>query len=320
MKRLVFGTDKPLIRHDGSEPKNLVLIPDDSEFVREGSGLTTIEIVGKNVVLTVSKNGSLKITGNIGSGCTIFKEGNGTLTIEGVIADNLELTVYGQGNVIFTQRPPQKVIDAIKKRSGTGQIICAGVNVTQSSAGYMRHYLGIAPTTQTFEFQQQPLHQVQSAQLRQPIRQSSAIRSHTSTSQEENSDLFNEHTQAYIDSYKEKETIEDCISKLNLTAEEEPLFENFLKCITFSYYNQPPVRCNGRYYNVSTILELYKNHKPDPFEKIPLKLDRIDDGRDIYDLLEKTIIELKEKRAAKHVAAETQLNELGQNTSTRVAM
>lgn len=47
-----------------------------------------------------------------------------------------------------------------------------------------------------------------------------------------------------------------------------------------------------RYYNLSTLLELYKNSKPDPFTRNPLKLAGISPARTLLNNFDKVVLEL----------------------------
>lgn len=153
-------SNRPTIAQDNPDPIVLEIIPDNCDFIREGSGLTTITgAVGHNVNLTIRGNSSLRIIGNVGHGCKIFKEGNGTLTFEGAVASDLELTLYGGGDVTFTQQPGEEVIRSIKNRGTTARINCAGMILPQPRQGYRHHNLGIPVRQPTHE------HYEQSAQI-----------------------------------------------------------------------------------------------------------------------------------------------------------
>jgi hypothetical protein len=293
------SANRSSITHEDSNTINLEEIADNVDFKRIGSGMTTVTgNVGQLVHLTIGGSSHLAIGGDIGHGCKIFKEGSGTLTILGTVADDLQLTVYGQGNVIFTQHPPEKVISSIKKRTGTAEILCAGHPIAQPSQGYRRHNLGIPSTEQ--QVTEQRVSTLPQPSINRPQVKISPL--------ETTEDKYNPLTQDYIDycHMRKFEIIADRIKRLNLTPEEEPLFESFIECIMFSYFNDIPVMYDEKYYNLSTLLHLYENNKPDPFSRKPIKLAGIASARIIYDNLDNAIDELHTKRAAtKQTLADT---------------
>lgn len=297
--RRILGSQKPLISHNSIFSFELEVIPDNAEFLREGNGLTTIRgDIGQNVCLTIRENGSLKIIGNMGSGCKIFKEGNGTLTIEGAVANDLELTVYGQGGVTFTRYPPDEVIRSIKNR-GAAQIICAGTTLALANQGYRRHNLGIPSG--------QPLQEPPQATAR-VLSQLSVTPPSTSPSKViEPVDQYREETQEYIElcQTRKLETFAARISKLNLTKKEEPLFERFKDPIMMDYFDDTPVMYKEKFYNLSTLLELYKNKKTDPYSRDVLKLADISPARELANKFDKAVLRLnKQREEAKQITLE----------------
>lgn len=298
------------ISHESPGSIDLEIIPDNSDFIREGSGLTTVTgAVGQNTNLTIRGNSSLRIIGNVGSDCKILKEGTGTLTFEGTVATDLELTLYGVGDVTFTQQPSNEVIKSIKNRGSTARIICAGTILPQSRGGYRHHNLGIA---------RQPVSELQEPTPR-VLSRLSQDRPPAPPSQSENIvDQYMPLTQEYIDRchMSKLETIAARMSKLNLTPEEEPLFEGFKDCIMKDYFDDIPVMYDERYYNLSTLLELYKNNKPDPYTRKPLKLASIYSARTLLNNFDDAVLELNKKReatkqnASDHLDEEVQSSEL----------
>ncbi|KTD55670.1 hypothetical protein Lsan_3222 [Legionella santicrucis] len=282
-------SNRPTIVHENPGPIDLEIIPDNCDFIREGSGLTTVTgAVGHNVNLAIRGNGSLRIIGNVGTGCKILKEGNGTLTFEGAVASDLELTLYGGGDVTFTQQPSEEVIRSIKNRGTTARIICAGTILPQPSQGYRHHNLG----------NQARQHSEQSARI---LNQLSYSRPSSPSPKSENTeDYYQPFTQNYIEHCQTSklETIAVRINQLNLTNEEELLFEDFKDPITLDYFEDIPVMYDERYYNLSTLLELYKNSRPDPFTRNPLKLAGISPARTLLNNFDEVVLELHKKREA----------------------
>jgi hypothetical protein len=208
------------------------------------------------------------------------------------VADDLELTVWGQGSITFNQQLPAKAINLIKKRSDAAEIICAGQPLALHCQGYRSHNLGITTTNQRM--------------LEQPQQSATALRQLSINKPPEPSllvtteDKYNPLTQDYLDRCRERkvETIADCIEKLNLTAEEEPLFKSCEDCIMGLYFDDIPVMYDEKYYNLNTLLYLHGNNKPDPFSRKPITLASICSARIIYDNLDNAIIDLNKKRAA----------------------
>ncbi|WP_258957554.1 hypothetical protein [Legionella sainthelensi] len=305
-------SNRPTIAHENPEPMNLEIIPDNCDFSREGSGLTTVTgAVGQNVNLTIRGNSSLRIIGNVSSGCKILKEGNGTLTFDGVVARDLKLTLYGGGDVTFMQQPSETVIRSIKNRGATARIICAGTILPQSSQRYLHHNLGNPVRQPTHE------HYEQSAQVLNQLSRSQPLAPSPKSATTE--DYYQPFTQNYIEHCQTSklETIAVRINQLHLTNEEESLFEDFKDPITLDYFEDIPVMYDERYYNLSTLLELYKNSKPDPFTRNPLKLAGISPARTLLNNFDKVVLELNKKREATrqndpdhHLDEEVQSNKL----------
>jgi hypothetical protein len=310
-----FGSKKFVITHVVSETISIENIADNTYLERAGNGDTIVNSVGNNVELKVKENGTLKVLGNIGSNCKIWKEGLGELIIDGDVADDLKLTVYGQGAVRFRQRPPESVIAEITNRTNA-PIFCAGVRLESShnNTAYLHHNLGrnrsssnnyVSSRQDNFYTQTQPAHTSPQHQ-QQPTR--AAPQPKPSVSEDDSkADNYTELTRKYIETYKEKiksgkiKSIADQIRELALTEEEEPLFEQFIEPITGGYFDDVPVQYDERYYNLSTILELYTSCKPDPFSREPLCLANIQSARMLLNALEETIAKLKadRKKAAK---------------------
>ena len=285
------GNNAYFVALDESDTTNLEQIAPNTNFKPTGSGLTIVTgNVGHNVRLTISGSNSLEIGGNIGHFCKILKEGSGTLTIAGTVADDLELTIYGQGNVIFTQPLPATVIHLIKKRTGSAEIICAGQPLAHPNQGYRRHNLGMPSTGQ-------PVSEQRASTLPQPTSNKPQVKA----SPIETTDKYNPLTQDYIDycHTRKFEIIADRIEALDLTTEEESLFSDFVECIMMSYFNDIPVMYDEKYYNLSTLLHLYENNKPDPFSRKPIQLAGIASARIVYENLDHAIDELNKQRAAK---------------------
>lgn len=284
--------NKLVIVHDSPNATHLETIPDNSDFTRkEHSGLTTVTgSVGRNVTLTILGNNNLKIIGAISSACKILKEGNGTLTFEGIVAADLELTVYGRGDITFTQQPSEEVIRSINNRSGI-RIICAGMILPQPIQGYRHHNLNRLPRHSLAD----DSHQQTTRALSQLSNNSSSVRP---SQVEEAIDHYLPSTQKYIERCHQSslETIAVRISKLNLTEEELPLFDGFKDCIMMSYFDDIPVMYDEKYYNLSTLLELYKNSKPDPFSRDPLRLAGISPARTLLNNFDNAVLELNKKR------------------------
>lgn len=301
-------SNRPTITHENPESIALEIIPDNCDFNREGSGLTIVTgAVGQNVNLTIRGNGSLKIIGNVDRGCKILKEGNGTLTFEGVVASDLKLTLYGGGEVTFMQQPSETVISSIKNRGATARIICAGTILPQSSQRYLHHNLGNQVRQPAQE------HSEQSARV---LSQLSHGRLPVPSPKSENAeDYYQPFTQNYIEHCQTSklETIAVRINRLNLTPEEESLFEDFKDPITLNYFEDIPVMYDERYYNLSTLLELYKNSRPDPFTRNPLKLAGISPARTLLNNFDKAVLELNKKREAKQNVPDHHLDEEAQS-------
>lgn len=276
----LFGPRKPTISHKNSDCFTLATIGNDTNFTRIGNGVTIITgSVGHGVKLRIEENGRLIIRGNIGSGCHIFKDGIGALTIEGTVADDLKLTVYGQGPVSFTRQPPESVIAAIKNLGVLAQIHCAGSPLpAPGPAGYVRHNLGM-----------------QRAPLPQLLAERPASAPRVQTAIEQCSDL----TREYIETFKahKLKTIAARINELKLTEEEEPLFERFVDhIITKDYIDDVPVMYNEHYYSWPVLLQWYETKKVDPQTRKPFKLTDIQPACKISTDLDEAIRDLHEKR------------------------
>jgi hypothetical protein len=293
-----WGSRKPLVSHGGSGPFDLECIPDNVEFHRVGSGITVVTgTIGENVHLTILDSSSLRIIGNIASGCKILKKGNGTLTIEGRIADDLELTIYGQGIVNFTQQPPQTVINLIKNRGEAAQIICAGARLELPTQGYRQHNLGVPArqlmSTMDEEHTRRVLRQLSTPPAPAPLK----------NTLENTRDKYNPVTLKYIELHKEHEKIADRINKLNLNEEEEELFEECRDCIMKDYFTGIPVVYDERYYNLDWLLKWHKEKGSDPFSREPLALASIGSAREIYNKFDDAVVALKKQREAKQSTA-----------------
>lgn len=298
IKRLL-GDNRPTITHTSTDTINLQSIDNGTSLNRDGSGLTVITgNVGHDVTISIDKQGSLRIIGTIGNNCSIYKDGNGTLTIEGSVANDLSLTVYGSGSVIFTQRPHELVIKAIKNMSSVAQISCGGVLLQRTNAGYMHHSLG---ATQAPPHQPMPLHQPtivpppanpMQRLSTEPPASSSATSNNTET------DQYTELTRKYIEVTRKhkRETISDRIAKLELTSEEEKLFEPFMAELSGDYFDDIPIMYNEKYYNLSFLLELHKRGQPDPYSREPLELKNFQPARAIYNHLDDAIAQLNKIR------------------------
>jgi hypothetical protein len=291
----LFRSRRPQVSHNDAAVINLEAIANDTDFTRDGSGSTVITgSVGHGVTMSIRGNSNVTIRGAIGSGCSILKEGGGTLTIEGIVTDNLKLTVYGQGSVVFSRRPLESVIGAIKNRGGVAQIICAGSALPPPRQGYIRHNLGAA-AEQPAQYHP-PLFRERPAPAAAPI--APAV------------DNYPDITRSYIETFRDHgvKTIAVRISELNVTAEETPLFDEFIeKTIWNDYFTDIPVCYNETYYNLADLLKLYNENKPDPLSRAPLKLANIQPARQLLNKLDKVINELKATReAAKAVDNEEQ--------------
>ncbi|KTD06206.1 hypothetical protein Lgra_2983 [Legionella gratiana] len=299
-------SNRSTISHENPGSIILEIIPDNSDFIREGSGLTIITgAVGQNVNLTIRENSSLKIIGNVGRDCKILKEGNGTLTFEGAVADDLELTLYGRGDVIFNQQPSEEVIRSIKNRGSAARVICAGMILPLSSQGYRHHNLGLA---------RQPIPELRESTT-SVLSRLSQDRPAPPSQSENTVDQYTSLTQEYIDRCHTSniETIAARINKLNLTQEEEPLFEGFKDCIMRDYFDDIPVMYDERYYNLSTLLELYKSNKPDPYTRKPLKLEGFYSARTLLNSFDDAVLNLNKKREATKQNASAHLDEEAQS-------
>lgn len=250
----------------------LETIADNVDFTREDDGLTVINVsVGRNVKLSICDNSSLRIIGNIGRGCNIVKEGNGTLTIEGIVADDLKLVAYGQGSIIFTHQPSQFVISAIKNPCGT-PIICAGTRLPTLDHGYSHHNLGVVAARRPEQHVPAPL--------------VSAVKN--------TEKQYSKLTEDYIESYKKQKTIATRIAELELTEEETLLFTSFIEPIMMEYFDDTPVMYNERYFNLSTLLK----SKIDPLTGVPLVFSDIQPARTLLNNLDDVINALQIKRDA----------------------
>ena len=274
-----FGPRKPTITNKNSDDFTLATIANDTNFTRLGSGVTIITgSVGHGVKLRIEENGRLIIRGNIGSGCHIFKDGLGALTIEGIVTDDLKLTVYGQGPVSFTRQPPESVIAAIKNLGVVAQIHCAGSLLpAPGPAGYVRHNLGMPRPEQ-----------------RAPLPQLLAERPAPAPRVQAVVDKYSDLTKEYIETSKahKLKTIAARIEELALTDEEKPLFEPFIEPIMMVYFDDIPVMYNEKYYNLSTLLQL----KKDPHTRAPLTLANIQPARKVANDLDEAIKALQTKR------------------------
>ncbi|MFA6302162.1 MAG: hypothetical protein WC627_03405 [Legionella sp.] len=312
----LFGDNRPTITHTDTSTINLENIDNGTSLYREGSGLTVITgNVGHHVTISINNQGSLRICGTIGNKCSIYKDGNGTLTIEGAVANDLLLTVYGSGSVIFTQRPHELVIKAMKNMSSVAQISCGGVLMPPTNTGYIHHGLGGA--------RQVPMHQplIAPPPAANPMRRLSTEppASSSTTSNNTETDHYTDITQKYIETTREHkcETISVRIAKLKLTSNEEELFEPFIEEITGDYFNDIPIMYDERYYNLSTLLEMYKRNKPDPYSRVPLKLINFQPARTLYNNLDDTIAKLNEIRQ-KNATTENQITSAPPDAQNRL--
>ncbi|MCE3044212.1 hypothetical protein [Legionella sp. 16cNR16C] len=288
--QLFTGPQRPSTIHADAEPISVETIPSDSDFIREGSGTTTVTGKIEYVHVTVRGSSSLRIEGEVGRGCTFYKDGNGTLSFAGTVANDLKLTVFGQGNIVFTQEPPQAVINSIENPIGNAQITCAGRILPQLQPGYRRHNLG-HPARQT---------------VTEPFRQTSVTLSRLSAERPQQAstseDGFNSGTKKYIEDYKDRELIADRIEKLNLTPEEEPLFKRFEDAISHCYFDSIPVKYRSSYYGIPNLLAWYEINKTDPVTRDAVKLDAYESAFHLYGELDDVIIELNKLRTAKKEA------------------
>lgn len=282
----LFGRRKPTITHKNSDDFTLETIADGTYFTRIGDGLTIITgPVGHGVKLRIEENGHLIIRGNIGTGCHILKDGLGALIIEGTVTDDLKLTVYGRGPVSFTRQPPESVIAAIKNLGGVAQISCAGSLLpAPAPEGYVRHNLG-RPRPE----QRAPLPQLLAERPAPAPRVQAAV------------DQYSDLTKEYIETFKAHKTkaIATRINELELTEEEEPLFERFVDhIITKDYIDDVPVMYNEHYYSLSVLLQWSEMKKEDPQTRQPFKLANIQPACKISTDLDDVIKALKVRREA----------------------
>ncbi|KTD52624.1 hypothetical protein Lqui_0077 [Legionella quinlivanii] len=292
------GPKRPTTIHANTDSVSVETIPPDSDLIREGSGTTTITGKIEYVHVTVRGSASLRIEGEVGRGCTFYKDGNGTLRFAGTVANDLKLTVFGQGNIVFTQEPPQTVINSIENPIGNAQITCAGRVLPQFQPGYRRHNLG-------FPF---PAEQAAPVQFRQTSVALSRLSTERPQQASTAEDDFNSGTKIYIERYKTRETIADIIERLNLTPEEEPLFKRFEDTIYRTYLDDVPLRYGNAFYGKANLLAWYKINKTDPATRDPVKLDAYSPGDCLYGELNDVIVELNKMRAAKQEAAAVELS------------
>jgi hypothetical protein len=273
-----WSSRKLTITHKGSENVELDEIANDTNFFRQDSGSTTINgSVGYNVKINVSEQSNVIIRGNIGAKCQILKDGDGTLTIDGDVARDLKLTIYGQGKVYFTRRPHADVIKSITRGSVTAEIYCAGELLPVPSPSYTHHNMGRSiPETRIVEVER-VVERVVVRNVRVPVSSSSQ--------QAPVADQYEEHTQAYIDGFHRAnpESIATRVQKLGkLSAEEKELLEEFIDPIMQDYFSDIPVGYKEDYYDLSTLNRLDK----DPITYEPIKLSSIQAGRKLLEKFE----------------------------------
>ncbi|MFJ1267630.1 hypothetical protein ACD661_03545 [Legionella lytica] len=295
------------INHEGSDNVELDEIANDTNFFRQDTGSTTINgAVGYNVRINISEQSNLTIKGNIGTKCQIFKDGAGILTIEGEVARDLKLTVYGQGKVYFTHRPHTDVIKSIHRGSVTAEIYCAGELLAAQSPSYTQHNMGRSiPETRVVEVERV----VERVVVRNvPVASSSSPQAPIA-------DQYTEYTQAYIDGLTrtQQESIAVRVGKLGkLSSEEEMLLEKFMDPIMGDYFNDIPVGYKEAYYDLSTLNRLEK----DPITKKPIKLSDIQAARVLLENFAVVMdtIELNRKKAIANV------NQVEEESSVRPSM
>jgi hypothetical protein len=279
-----FGGHRRLtITHRNSDNVDVHGIADDINFIRKGSGLTTVTgSVGYKVKLDISEQGSVIIRGNIGSKCQILKDGDGTLTIDGDVARDLKLTIYGQGKVYFSRQPNEDVIRSIQRESVIAQIYCAGVLLPPQNPSYARHNMGRSEPSAS------------PSETRVVVRNVLVPPSSSSSQQAPVEDKYTEYTQIYIESHANQETIADRIKKLGkLNREEEQLLEGFMDPLMFDYFDDVPVGYREQYYNLSSLLQTGM----DPMSRGPLKLSDIQPARKLLENFESVISKILSARA-----------------------
>lgn len=290
-----WSSRKLTITHKGSENVELDEIANDTNFFRQDSGSTTINgSVGYNVKINVSEQSNVIIRGNIGAKCQILKDGDGTLTIDGDVARDLKLTIYGQGKVYFTRQPHADVFKSITRGSITAEIYCAGVLLPAPSPSYTHHNMGRSiPETRIVEVER-VVERVVVRNVRGPAPSSSQ--------QAPVADQYNKHVQAYIDGFHRAnpESIAARVKKLGkLSLEEEELLTPFIDHhVTCDYFDDIPVGYKDAYYD---LLTLHKMEFKDPIEREPMKLSEIFSGRPLLEQFDKvmTTIQLKREMAKK---------------------
>ncbi|WP_058535137.1 DUF4097 family beta strand repeat-containing protein [Legionella saoudiensis] len=279
-----FGPRRPSITHTGTDDIELDEIANDTNFIRKGSGLTTVNgTVGYNVKIDISE-GDVIIRGNIGGKCLICKDGNGALTIDGDVARDLKLTLYGQGTVYFTRKPHADVINSIRRESVNAQIYCAGRLLLAPNPSYVHHNMGRSTETRVVEVERI----VERVVVRNvPV---------PSPSQQAFEDKYDKDTQIYIDGQRKYETIAARIEKLGtLSPEEERLLAVFTDPITLDYFNDVPVCYKEKYYNLSTLLQIGM----DPMSREALMLYKINPARTLVNNFEEIMdkIQINRKEA-----------------------
>lgn len=286
--KALFGIKaKQVITHVNADSPSLETIPENTNFIREGSGTTTITGSIVKVNVTVSNAASLRLSGQVGAGCVILKEGSGTLTFENAVADDMQLTVYGQGTIIFTQRPSQNVINSIVVRTGNARIICEGAPLNLPSQGYRRHNLGASTRNAVPE-----------PQFRQTSAALSRLSENPPVGASRQGKIFNKLLQDHIDSCKDRKTIATLVAELNLSAEEEILFNELRDSIMMDYFTDVPVKYGKSVYNLDWLMDWHNKGNPDPYTKKPIDTLSISEYP-AYGALNDAIVELNKLRADK---------------------
>lgn len=294
---LRFWSAQKKIIHGDPETTTINDISDDYEFIRNSGGTTiVVGSVGHGVKLTIEEDATLIIQGNIGTKCKIFISRSSSLFINGTVADDLKITIYGQSHVEFRIRPPERVLDAIKDRSGMARVMCTGVDMPNNSATYVHHNLGNRADSQSrYTFTEYPPQQVmQRSQTVQPASQRSSSAQNASVP----TDDYTELTREYIETTRAHnvKTIAQRIEELNLTEEEASKFEQFVDPISGCYFDDIPIQYNEKYYALSSFLQTYKTRGVDPYTRAPLRLTNVQPARNLTNALDDVIQDLNRVR------------------------
>lgn len=98
-----------------------------------------------NVIYIIRTDDDYIFSGTLRSSAAIRKRGSGKLLIEGVVEEGFQLTISGNGEVIFKKRPPESVIHAIKNL-GKGKVHIPNVNEAQAfNTSHILMQLDVSP-------------------------------------------------------------------------------------------------------------------------------------------------------------------------------